>query len=58
MSDDVYEKWLAWSRANPEPEMEPACECERKDAETRAALSRLTPEMIEAVTLEIFGKKK
>ena len=57
MSDDIYEEWLAWSRASPEPETEPACECERKDAEIRATLSRLTPEMIEAVTLEIFGKK-
>ena len=58
MNDDIYEEWLAWSRANPEPEIEPSCECERKDAEIRAALSRLTPEMIEAATQAIFGQKK
>ncbi|HTN15046.1 MAG TPA: hypothetical protein VL094_09585 [Sphingomonadaceae bacterium] len=57
MEDRQYEDWLAWSRANPEPEIEPACECESRESEQRGALAHFTPESIEAATQAIIGRK-
>lgn len=57
MQHDIYDEWLAWSRAYPEPETVPACDCERRDEEVRVALSRLTPQMVEAAAQAIFGQK-
>ena len=58
MSDKLYEEWLAWSRANPEPDTEPACECERKEMEMLDRLSALSPEAIANATRAIFGQQK
>lgn len=55
MEDRQYEDWLAWSRANPEPE--PASEWERRELEQCGALAHFTPESIEAATQAIFGRK-
>lgn len=57
MNDRIFEEWLAWSRANPEPESDCCCECHREERDQRAALARLTPEMIEDATRAIFGKE-
>jgi hypothetical protein len=52
----TFEEWLEWSKANPEPECEPACECERRDKELRDIMMKLTPEDIERATEACFGK--
>lgn len=57
MANDLYERWLEWSRANPEPEIECCCECHREEREQGATLAALTPEMIAAATEAIFGRQ-